>query len=60
MCASVHPLGFCRFQLKSGDIYGHVCYCVVYTIVLGGVGGLCLGRGKVLFYRYQWEMAVEK
>ena len=54
VCVSAPTIGF---QLKSGDTYGHICYGVVYnSIVLGGVGGLCLGGGKVLFY--QWQMAV--
>ena len=37
------------------DTFVIVLY-ITLTIVLGGVGRLCLGGGKVLFY--QWQMAV--
>ena len=64
MCASVHPLGFCRFQLKSGDIYGHVCYCVcIYYCIGWGEGKSCSidisGRWLYKSRNEIWQLASE-
>ena len=43
-CVSVHAPTI-GFQLKSEDIYGHICYCVVYnSIDWEGWGTLFGGR----------------
>ena len=56
VCVSAPTIGF---QLKSGDIYGHMCYCVVYnSIDWEGWMDSVWGEGKSC--SNQWQMAVQK